>query len=106
MYKETQFAAQQRRERVFADIQRNNDLNRAGFSFDQAVSAQQWADELRSVYGTRVWVNYRRKWISVKVEAPTKEQRDSAVVRNLDWTAANRNMTIVKTPKGVIYRMI
>lgn len=88
------------------DLQRANSANQLLWNGPKTRTASDFAEKAQRLYeGCRVWINYRKNWIAIKVERPTAEQRDSEAVRNLDWSAATQFVDIVETKTGVIYRI-
>jgi hypothetical protein len=58
-----------------------------------------------SAYNARVFKNYRDKFMVVKVERPSKAAQLAREVRELDYYAAQHNISIVRSKQNILYRL-
>lgn len=86
------------------DCMRRNANNRTLFSFKEQTEARTVADLLDTAYSCKIDINYRKKFIAVKMHNPVV--RDRKFARKLDIIFSEKKyMTKVVTPQGVVYRL-
>ena len=89
------------------DIKRRDNENKGNYTSEQLVAADAVHQLVEDVYGrSKVFMNYRQRFIAVKVNAPKFGDKVSLRAVKLDnWAAAN-NIVIEHTRFGnIIYRV-
>jgi hypothetical protein len=81
----------------------NNAVNASHFSDAQKLLAERMKLALEMVYSGAVYLNYRKKQITLKVEQPQVRDRKMLKVLETDWTG----LGVVKrvSAQGVNYRI-
>jgi hypothetical protein len=78
--------------------------NKSRFSAREQARAETVKDLVSIVFPSSVcYVNYRQKFISVKIEKPQKPNSKQAA--QLDDVMSDYNATKVVTPQGIVYRI-
>lgn len=78
--------------------------NKIRFSAREQARAETVKDLVAIVYpGSTCYVNYRQKFISIKIEKPNKPNSRSAV--QLDEVMSDYQAVKVVTPQGIVYRI-
>lgn len=76
------------------------------FTQTERNKAKAFADTVRSAYfRSRVFINYREKFIAVKVEKPQRADIISSEVTVVDDHAANKGYLRKQTKTAIIYRL-
>lgn len=86
------------------DAERYSDECRMLYSGRQRAAAETFKDVVSAAYsGKKIYINYRKTFIVVKVEAPTL--RDRRVRRELDAICEERGYQKVQSAQGIAYRI-
>ena len=74
------------------------------YSESQKLKASRVRGCLDLVYGSRgVHINFREKWIAVKVDRPVIRDRKNLIALENDWES--QGILRRDTPQGIIYRI-
>lgn len=89
------------------DAERRNANNFDAYSPEQVQQAQQlFSDVSEAYFRSRVFLNYRERFIAVKVEAPNLADKVSLAVRDLDLAVEEQGVKKVATSKrAIVYRI-
>lgn len=89
------------------DAKRRNSNNIDTYTPEQIKQAQRlYADVSNAYFRSRVFLNYRERFIAVKVEAPNYADKVSLEVRNLDKACEEAGYKKKATGKGsIVYRI-
>jgi hypothetical protein len=87
------------------DAQRRSAANRLLYTAEQQEQLIEFYTRVCAAYDARVYYNYRQQFMVVKVERPSKVNLLNAVVRELDYWAAQNDIDIVRTKTSVLYRI-
>lgn len=89
-----------------ADAKKRNAANVVLFTDAQIAEGEKLFDQVQSAYfRSRVYRNYREKFIAVKVDAPKTADKISADVAKLNAFCVANNIDIVATKANVVYRI-
>jgi hypothetical protein len=89
-----------------ADIEQKNYENESLYSTSRKAQAERFAAAVREAYPlSTVYVNYRQKFIAVKVDRPLVTDRNRVQVAAIDTYAFAQKYQKVKTLNAVIYRI-
>lgn len=106
MYKTTRHSWSEDPQASVIDAQERSRRNRLLWPDRYIAAAEMFRNAVEQAYpGCATYFNIRRRFLAIKVAAPSDELRDSEEIRNFDWHAANMDIDIVKTGTGVIYRL-
>ena len=90
-----------------ADAEQKNKLNKKLYSKEQQDDLIDLHDRVSIAYpNCRIFHNFRHRFMAVKVERPTIQDRVYVGVKNLDNWANKSNVEIVRTKTAVIYRIL
>jgi hypothetical protein len=88
------------------DAKKRNAENEALYSEDEKQLADMFAQQTRNAYiRSRVYLNYREKFIAVKIDKPSVSDKISVVVDALHKDAEALGYTIVKTKSNIVFRL-
>ena len=89
------------------DAKRRDAKNIGRYTLEQIKQARQLEEDVRSAYfRSRVFVNYRERFIAVKVEAPQFADKVSLAVRELDEACEENGIQRAQLAKGtIVYRI-
>lgn len=82
---------------------RNREL-RSTWSSEKRSAAQTVLDLLDMAYKGTFYINYRKKFISVKVDAPIV--RDRLTVKAVKSVFKDKSYEVVNTPQGLVVRIL
>ena len=89
--------------RVFKDVSAQNAKNRNTYTAKQQAAADTFADCLKMAFAGETYINYRNKFIAVKIERPiTKDKFYKAMIEGI---VKDRNYDVRRSAQGVIYRI-
>ena len=86
-----------------ADAAKQNQENRRRFSAKQLAAADTFADCLKLAYAGNTYINYRAKFIAIKIERPIT--KDRFYKEMIEATCREKGFEKVRTKQGIIYRM-
>ena len=90
-----------------ADAEQKNKLNKRLYSREQQDDLIDLHDRVSTAYSNcRVFHNFRHKFMAVKVEKPSVQDRAVTSVKSLDIWAGKNNIEIVRTKTAIIYRVL
>ena len=88
------------------DAKKRNAQNEALYSETEKQLADMFAQQTRDAYiRSRVYLNYREKFIAVKIDKPSVSDKISVVVDALHKDAEALGYTIVKTKSNIVFRL-
>lgn len=88
------------------DAKKRNAVNEALYSESERQLAEIFANQARNAYiRSRVYLNYREKFIAVKIDKPSVSDKISVAVDALNRDAEALGYTIVKTKSNIVYRL-
>jgi hypothetical protein len=88
------------------DARMRNNVNASLFSDKQKLKAEKVKLALELVYGrnSKFYMNYRKKFIAIKVVGQVKDQKNLKLFEQ-DWTKLG-GIEKENTPQGVIYHVV
>ena len=88
---------------VFKDVASQNAKYGPTYTAKQKAAADTFADCIKMAYAGNVYINYRKKFIAVKLENGIV--RDKGYARMVAQIVEERNYEKVETAQGDIYRI-
>lgn len=88
---------------VFKDVKAQNAKYGPTYSAKQKSAAETFADCLKLAYTGNVYINYRKKFIAVKLERGFKKDKMFALA--VAGIVAEKGYTEVESEQGRIYRL-
>ena len=90
------------------DAKRRDAKNISRYTLEQIEQARKLEEDVREAYfRSRVFVNYRERFIAVKVEAPQYADKVSLAVRKLDEACEEAGIQRASLAKGtIVYRIL
>lgn len=86
------------------DAERRNREIASTYSEKQRAKAQTALDLIDTAYSySRIWKNFRQKFIAIKIESPVARSRK--MVREMDDIFESRGYSKVRTAQGIVYRI-
>lgn len=86
------------------DAQRRNIANQSHFTQKQQIAAERMKQGLSMVYShAGIFINYREKFIAIKVNNPTIKDRKNLRLLEADYAA--QGITKKESAQGVIYQV-
>ena len=87
------------------DCANRNKQNRELYSPEQIKSSEEVYNRVVSCYNSRVFRNFRKNFITVKVDKPKMYDLVSTQVTELNLWAQANGFEIVRTANAIIYRL-
>lgn len=86
------------------DARMRNYAMSSSYSETQKVAAERMKLVIEMVYSAKgVYINYRKKFIAVKVEGAAVKDRKNLVLLEKDWDAQGYKKAV--TDQGIVYRI-
>lgn len=85
------------------DAERYSDECRMRYSGAERARAETFCDVARLAYLGRLYVNYRKGFIAVKIDRA--ETRDRQAVKVVDQICEERGYVKAHTPQGIVFRI-
>jgi hypothetical protein len=91
---------------VKQDAKRLDAINIQSYDVKEQAFGNELFDRVSYVFHrSNIYRNYRKKFIAIKVNAPTKADLVSSGVIKLEAYCQANNIDIVKTAKGLVFRI-
>lgn len=90
---------------AYLDAMRRNDENRCLYTGAQQAKAETWVDLARAAFNAPAHINYRQRFIAIKVANPNKARFKTPAVKEFEAMMAQYNTEKVESDQGVIYRV-
>lgn len=88
---------------AFLDAARRSSEMQYLYTKEQRNTAITAADLLDSAYTGKMYINYRKQFIAIKLEAPTV--KDPVMLKKIEELFEERNYTKLISSQGIIYRI-
>jgi hypothetical protein len=97
--------------RAVVDIQQQNRKNKGKFNYELKVKSQELKELVGSIFNNKHYINYRVKFIAIKIEAVKNVDLIAAkmnpLYKQLEQFIESNNVEVVRNPKTghIIYRL-
>jgi hypothetical protein len=88
---------------AFLDASRRNSEMQYLYTTEQRNTAITAADLLDSAYNGKLYINYRKQFIAIKLETPTV--KDPVMLKKIEELFEERQYTKLISSQGIIYRI-
>jgi hypothetical protein len=95
-------------DRIFAaaDARRRNALYEGQYTDKQRAFAEAFRAQVANAYvRSRVYLNYRERFMAIKVERPSVRDRISSAVAQVEEFCAKHGITAHRTASAVVFRI-
>jgi hypothetical protein len=91
---------------IFFDARQRNEEGIKLYSEAEIVAARALQGHVGNVFTrSRVFINYREKFVSIKVDNPSRADLVSLAAADLEAYCKQHNVEIVKSSRGLLFRI-
>jgi hypothetical protein len=95
-------------DRIFAaaDARRRNALYEGQYTAKQRAFAEAFRSQVANAYvRSRVYLNYRERFMAIKVERPSVRDRISSAVAGIEDFCSKHGITAHRTASAIVFRI-